>query len=32
MQLLELIAYGPSTFGTQEGRGEDFENIGENVR
>jgi hypothetical protein len=32
MQLLELIDYGPNTFGTRKKIGEDSENIGENVR
>ena len=32
MQLLELIDYGPNTFGTHEQSGEDSENIDENVR
>jgi hypothetical protein len=32
MQLLELIDYGPNTFGTHEEGGGDSENIVENVR
>jgi hypothetical protein len=32
MQLLELIDYGPNTFGTHEQSGEDSENINENFR
>jgi len=32
MQLLELIDYGPNTFGTHEKGGGDSENIDENVR
>jgi hypothetical protein len=32
MQLLELIDYGPNTFGTHKGGGGDSENIVENVR
>ena len=32
MQLLELIDYGPNTFGTHKQSGEDSENIDENVR
>jgi hypothetical protein len=32
MQLLELIDYGPNTFGTHTQSGEDSENIDENVR
>ena len=32
MQLLELIDYGPNTFGTHKQSGEDSENINENVR
>jgi hypothetical protein len=32
MQLLELIDYGPNTFGTHKQRGEDSENIDKNVR
>jgi hypothetical protein len=32
MQLLELIDYGPNTFGTHKEGGGDSENIGKNVR
>ena len=32
MQLLELIDYGPNTFGTHKEGGGDSENIDENVR
>jgi hypothetical protein len=32
MQLLELIDYGPDTFGTHKEGGGDSENIDENVR
>jgi hypothetical protein len=32
MQLLELIDYGPNTFGAHEGSGGDSKNIDENVR
>jgi hypothetical protein len=32
MQLLEIIAYGPNTFGTDEESGGNSENIGEIFR
>jgi hypothetical protein len=32
MQLLELIDYGPNTFGTYKESGGDSENIDQNVR
>jgi hypothetical protein len=32
MHLLELIDYGPNTFGTHKQSSEDSENIDENVR
>jgi hypothetical protein len=32
MQLLEIIDYGPNTFGTNEENGGNFENIGEIFR